>query len=908
MRSQSPWAGQRGLEHVSFAAVGFGDGIWQSLRALCETTSLSGISMLWTQDFLRHYDGVPLVGIRGIAAAIDDTETIGKVFEAFPTTAFQVNLNSWQSAAWWRHSSAPALPASPAMIRPWMPILSACGLAVLAAMGLLRVGWDGDAAGLLPRGQPEVVGLRLAREAFSKKEEIVLTLRGRDPAAVAAAARALAEFAAADPGIAALADAAALRERLAASGAAGLDARDRQVALALLAYGWFEAPPDEFAALAGRLVPGRAAAPAPGSAAADPFGLLALDWQRTARAALPAAEAENGRFRVLVARAAGGPFDAAGSLAWMEATRARLLDWAAAAPELRQVRLRLTGEPVALAEALGSTRRDLALSAASTLVLVALMFWGLTRSLRPLVWLVGVLAAVFALTLGAGGWLFRDLTALSAGFAAILLGLAVDYAAIVYQESLSQNGDPSELRRTAGRGVLGSALSTAAVFATLVASGVPGLRQLGALVAIGLVVAAVLMLAAYAPACARLRREHPAPPAPWRQLERSSWRRLAFTPLLVAGLAASLWLTGLPRINLDAHILQPRGSEALAARDEIEAAWRGPDSPGPGLLLAAPDPAALWARRAAAAERLEAARAAGQLAAWHLPGRNAAAIQDLLGREAGLVAALRAAASDSDAVILVQGVFRHWRRLLGEPGDNSALAGAGLDRLVSHRPGAHALAGRAIPADPKLFAARDFTWLEPLLGAGLHPASWETIGPALIRTLKDDFRRLAWPALVVLMAMLWFVLGGLRDVALALASLALGGLALLATMSLLGWQWNVVSLCAIPLLTGAGLDYTIHMILALRRSDGDLAVIRIGVRKALLFCALSSLAGFGSLTLAGNAGLAGLGAVCALGIIFTMVVSLFFLPRWWVFLCRRGKNPAAGADLRGTAAGGMVRP
>jgi lauroyl/myristoyl acyltransferase len=112
---------------------------------------------------------------------------------------------------------------------------------------------------------------------------------------------------------------------------------------------------------------------------------------------------------------------------------------------------------------------------------------------------------------------------------------------------------------------------------------------------------------------------------------------------------------------------------------------------------------------------------------------------------------------------------------------------------------------------------------------------------------------------------------------------------LLAVMSLFGWSWNLLNLMAVPLLLGAGVDYTIHTQLALRRHEGDAMAVRRTTGRALLLCAGTTIVGFGSLTWAGNAGLASLGKICAAGVACVLFVSLCLLPGWWRLLMAGGR-------------------
>ncbi|MCB1092611.1 MAG: MMPL family transporter, partial [Verrucomicrobiae bacterium] len=94
-------------------------------------------------------------------------------------------------------------------------------------------------------------------------------------------------------------------------------------------------------------------------------------------------------------------------------------------------------------------------------------------------------------------------------------------------------------------------------------------------------------------------------------------------------------------------------------------------------------------------------------------------------------------------------------------------------------------------------------------------------------------------------------------------------------------EWNAFNASSLPILFGTGLDYSIHVIFALRREKGNVRAMQAGIGKALLFCGLSTAAGFGSLAFASSEGLSSLGMVCALGITINMATAVWLLPWWW---------------------------
>ena len=133
------------------------------------------------------------------------------------------------------------------------------------------------------------------------------------------------------------------------------------------------------------------------------------------------------------------------------------------------------------------------------------------------------------------------------------------------------------------------------------------------------------------------------------------------------------------------------------------------------------------------------------------------------------------------------------------------------------------------------------------------------------------------------------------EILLSLAVLLLSGLCLLAVMRLAGWSWNLLNLMGIPLVLGTGVDYSIFMQLALRRFEGDLQMAYRSVGRALLLCGGTAIAGFGSLGLSSNAGMASLGQICAVGIASNMLIAIFLLPIWWRAIHRPIQRPSGAS-------------
>jgi uncharacterized protein len=171
-------------------------------------------------------------------------------------------------------------------------------------------------------------------------------------------------------------------------------------------------------------------------------------------------------------------------------------------------------------------------------------------------------------------------------------------------------------------------------------------------------------------------------------------------------------------------------------------------------------------------------------------------------------------------------------------------------------------------------------------------SGWELLGPAVSDLVRRDLARVLLPILALVLVTLWLAFRIMRDVLLSLATIVFSGLALHGLMVLLGWEWNMMNLMALPLLLGMGVDFSIHIQLALRRHHGDAAFVRSSVGRALLLAGSTTVAGFASLSFASNAGIAALGKVCAVGIVCAMLTAVYLLPLWWR-VTARNKNRIA---------------
>jgi predicted exporter len=261
---------------------------------------------------------------------------------------------------------------------------------------------------------------------------------------------------------------------------------------------------------------------------------------------------------------------------------------------------------------------------------------------------------------------------------------------------------------------------------------------------------------------------------------------------------------------------------------------------------------------------------------------NRTSVEKLLKERSRLEKEIGNAGFSEEGTELTSTLFEAWENYAGQLEDHEfahptgTLAEWSIDRLFAEKDDIFAALATVKPANP-----RDRVWVEQICNDRVAVASLGSLGTALNERIKEDVLRVFLPMMAILAAMLTLVFRSWRDLLLSLFSLAFAAAGMVILTAWTPMSWNSFNICGLPLLFGTGLDFSIHMIFALRRNGGDIAKTRQGIGKALIFCGTSSAIGFGSLATASAHGLASLGIVCAAGILINMVVAVWLLPTWY---------------------------
>jgi predicted RND superfamily exporter protein len=593
----------------------------------------------------------------------------------------------------------------------------------------------------------------------------------------------------------------------------------------------------------------------------------------------------DGRTRLLYVT----PFAPTPSKDWVAQTAKRIQEWQSASPGRLAARVGWTGEPAFVQEISSAMEQDMRGSSISSLAFAALVFFLAHWRIRPLWKLLFYVCCSFAIALGLTALIFPGLSIISVGFAAILAGLTVDYGFILYQRRIAQGGTLQELRAATSPGIFAGAVTTAAAFLSLNLSGLPGIAQLGTTVAVGVMAGAILMVCFYARDLQKMPLPAPRPSKPLSPRLLLLGKAAAVAILLASVFA--LLLLGFPRWTEDTNSMRPRESIAYPTLDRLGRTL-GNNQEVLHVIVAGSSESVVSEKLARARAELQQALKDGIISSYELPDllwpqldflkTNLASASDTTSEKQALCDVLAEAGFSEAGIFLTAGILDQWlswKNPSATPLPGNAAFNWISRRTMSLQGPEFAACGVAVESgnNPAALSAL----INNLAADGIYLTGWHKLGAGLAQHAIDHGLLAGAAFLVVLAGSLFLSLRNLRDTLLVVGNTTLSLLAMTGLMRLFSLDWNFMNLCSITLTIGAGVDYSIHMIFALRQTRGHIGEALADIGKALWLCAATTIAGFGSLATAQTVGLASLGINCAMGIAMNALFAVFLLPTLW---------------------------
>lgn len=559
------------------------------------------------------------------------------------------------------------------------------------------------------------------------------------------------------------------------------------------------------------------------------------------------------------------------------------------------VRISVTGRSAYVDEISESMSRDIAMTSSVSILAVTVLFWFAFRSLLPLFGSVLILVFTCLLSLTAGSLLFDKLNVVAIGFCSILIGLGDDFSLLLYQRYLStrvRGGDRESAIAASivhsAPGILWVALTTSLGFATLIFSQSAGFSQLGVLIAVGVFLGAIGMIffmPLFERNCASANQSDPFQNF-CKRLMKSSHRFFLIASL---ALGAALVLAIIPwrslRLDTSTNSLEPRNIPAAQTLARMMEKFPGMFEPLMIVIKGPVDSESLVRLD----EKLRELQARGAIQSFSSPSplipnrlnaeRNAARLRalDLEGlsrmimnieKESGLrpnvlnSAKQLLEALESDTPLQSQlPAYSPWWFVL-----DRVLSPTSGDVIYYVRP-------------PNNIGQSQRHLIEQEIRDVMPQAmvtGWSQMLNDLVPWALRELVIFGGAVVIMIFIILAAVYRRLSSLLMHVGSLALALGGTIATLKLFGHSINLLNILAFPLILGVGVDYGVHLILASRES-GDITGNLEHVMKPVIVSGLTTCIGFGSLILARNPALSGLGLVCATGVTWCLIASICFL-------------------------------
>lgn len=152
---------------------------------------------------------------------------------------------------------------------------------------------------------------------------------------------------------------------------------------------------------------------------------------------------------------------------------------------------------------------------------------------------------------------------------------------------------------------------------------------------------------------------------------------------------------------------------------------------------------------------------------------------------------------------------------------------------------------------------------------------------SILMQVKHDFLLIGVAAFCVVLIVLILDYRNAYLSLLSMIPLVAGAVMMVGVMAMFDIKLNFVNMVVIPLIIGIGIDYGVYMVHRWRSEGYNASRIDMVIRstgRGIVYCALTTIMGFGSLVFAHYRGLQGMGKILGIGISFCLATSVVGLP------------------------------
>jgi hypothetical protein len=593
---------------------------------------------------------------------------------------------------------------------------------------------------------------------------------------------------------------------------------------------------------------------------------------------------------------------------------------------------RLTGEVPLADEEFATLSENMLLNTVGTLVVVAFILFAALRSPKLILAVLAALLAGLGITSGAGILLIGRFNLISVAFAALFIGLGVDFGiqfATRYREERHGHGDLERALLHATKGI-GFSLTLAAIsllagFFCFLPTSFLGVAELGLIAGVGMIIAYVATLT-FLPALIKLLH----PPAEHVPIATHSLAAVDHwiahhRPAVLIGTAAIV-LAGVPalmRLHFDSNPMNLRSQKVESVATFLDLSEDPKTAPNRIETLAPSLEAAKGLKeKILALPEVDHVDSVFSL----IPGdqdEKLALIQRAATELHGALAPkVKPAPSDAETVKALKTAAKALRAGMGKRLSPPVLRFASaLDDLANATPQTREKARLAAFGgfDKLLAQLRDALQAERVTPDSLPEelrADWisadglvrleavpkgdsndrevmrkfadamlavapDSSGPPIIiseagKTVTQAFLEAGIFAFVAIFLILAVALRNAIDVALTLGPLLLAGIMSLQAAELLGVSLNFANIIALPLMFAVGVAFHIYYVIAWRKGVVDM--LASSLTRAIFFSSLTTGTAFGSLFLSSHPGTASMGELLTISLFFTLLAAFIIVP------------------------------
>ncbi len=467
--------------------------------------------------------------------------------------------------------------------------------------------------------------------------------------------------------------------------------------------------------------------------------------------------------------------------------------------------------------------------------------------------------------------------AVTVGFGSVLLGISVDFALHVYFALCSRSRHPSRIMAEVSYPILFGGMTTLGAFGSLLFSNLPGQRQIACFAVIGIGASLIISLI--------ILPQILSPPA--RFDNRPDLGRTAFkssprwvVAVWLALLALCVWQGTKLKFNGDLRSVNAVTADIRAAEDHLRETWgdlRGMAmifAEGKDLQTALEVNEQLFSYLHNEAKIAPILSVAPILPSLKTQLANQEGWRDYWTGEAGTATRLMLENEGRQLGFTPQAFKAYFETFTAgrPPLTPEDLRAVGLGDLLESmviKMDQKVLILTLVPDTPKVVGLVTDGGTRP---AGTRMVSQTRFGRMISQAILDDFVRFISGASLVVLILLSVLLHKPKKVFFALIPVITGLACMCGTMGCLGIGFNLFNIVATILVIGLGVDYGIFMVC--RISDGS----SHQTEWAILISGLTTLAGFGGLTLARHPALYSIGLTVLLGIGAAIPAALLVIP------------------------------